>query len=80
MLLAPLVLGMAVGLQPLQLLWLNLMTDGLLGLGLGVEPAEKGTMRRPPRDPKAGIFSEGMGIYVLWVGGLIGAVALLAAG
>ena len=78
MLLAPLVLGMAVGLQPLQLLWLNLMTDGLLGLGLGVEPAEKGTMRRPPRDPKAGIFSEGMGIYVLWVGGLIGAVALLA--
>jgi Ca2+-transporting ATPase len=78
MLLAPLVLGMAVGLQPLQLLWLNLMTDGLLGLGLGVEPAEKGTMKRPPRDPKAGIFSEGMGIHVLWVGGLIGVVALLA--
>jgi Ca2+-transporting ATPase len=78
MLLAPLVLGMPVGLLPLQLLWLNLMTDGLLGLGLGVEPAEKGTMRRPPRDPRAGIFSEGLGTHVLWVGALIGAVALLA--
>jgi len=78
MLLAPLVLGTAVALLPLQLLWLNLMTDGLLGLGLGVEPAEKGTMRRPPRDPQAGIFSEGLGVHVLWVGLLIGAVALLA--
>jgi Ca2+-transporting ATPase len=78
MLLAPLVLGMPIGLLPLQLLWLNLMTDGLLGLGLGVEPAEKGTMRRPPRDPRAGIFSEGLGKHILWVGALIGAVALLA--
>ena len=78
MLLAPLLLTMPVALLPLQLLWLNLMTDGLLGLGLGVEPAEKGTMRRPPRDPQAGIFSGGMGIHVLWVGLLIGAVALLA--
>lgn len=78
MLLAPLVLGMPVGLLPLQLLWLNLMTDGLLGLGLGVEPAEKGTMRRPPRVPQASIFSEGLGTHVLWVGALIGAVALLA--
>jgi Ca2+-transporting ATPase len=78
MLLAPLLLGTAVALLPLQLLWLNLMTDGLLGLGLGVEPAEKGTMRRPPRDPQAGIFSEGLGLHVLWVGLLIGAVALLA--
>ena len=78
MLLAPLVLGLPVGLLPLQLLWLNLMTDGLLGLGLGVEPAEKGTMRRSPRDPRAGIFSEGLGIHVIWVGTLIGAVALFA--
>jgi Ca2+-transporting ATPase len=78
MLLAPLLLAMPVALLPLQLLWLNLMTDGLLGLGLGVEPAEKGTMKRPPRNPQAGIFSEGLGIHVLWVGALIGAVALLA--
>ncbi len=79
MLLAPLLLGpgAAVALMPLQLLWLNLLTDGLLGLGLGVEPAERNTMRRPPRDPQAGIFSEGLGIHVLWVGALIGAIALV---
>ncbi len=79
MLLAPLLLGAgaAVALLPLQLLWLNLLTDGLLGLGLGVEPAEKNTMRRPPRNPQAGLFSEGLGGHVLWVGALIGAVALL---
>ncbi len=79
MLLSPLLLGAgaAVALLPLQLLWLNLLTDGLLGLGLGVEPAERNTMRRPPRDPKAGLFSEGLGIHVLWVGALIGAMALL---
>ena len=79
MLLSPLLLGAgaAVALLPLQLLWLNLLTDGLLGLGLGVEPAEKNTMRRPPRDPRAGLFSEGLGAHVLWVGAFIGAVALL---
>lgn len=78
MLAAPLVIGVAVALQPLQLLWLNLLTDGLLGLGLGVEPAERNTMRRPPRDPKAGIFSEGLGRHVAWVGVLIGIVGLIA--
>ena len=78
MLLTPLLLGAeaAVALLPLQLLWLNLLTDGLLGLGLGVEPAERNTMRRPPRDPRAGIFSEGLGGHVLWVGVVIGLVAL----
>ena len=75
MLLAPF-LGINVALLPLQLLWLNLMTDGLLGLGLGVEPAEPGTMKKPPRDPKASLFSEGLGFHVLWVGVIIGVVAL----
>ncbi len=78
MLFTPLLLGMPVGLLPLQLLWLNLMTDGLLGLGLGVEPAEPGTMGRPPRDPRSGIFSGGLGRHVLWVGALIGLVGLIA--
>src|SRR5690606_41890174 len=41
------------------------------------EPSETNTMRRPPRNPQAGLFSEGLGIHVLWVGLLIGAVALL---
>jgi Ca2+-transporting ATPase len=75
MLCAPLI-GINVALLPLQLLWLNLLTDGLLGLGLGVEPAEKNVMRRRPISPKAGIFSDGLGVHVIWVGALIGAVAL----
>ncbi|RQW04678.1 cation-translocating P-type ATPase, partial [candidate division KSB1 bacterium] len=75
MLLMPLI-GPAIALLPLQLLWLNLLTDGLLGLGLGLEPAEKNTMRRPPRNPKAHFFSEGLGVHVLWVGVLIGIIAL----
>ncbi|HEX2909894.1 MAG TPA: cation-translocating P-type ATPase [Chloroflexia bacterium] len=57
-----------VALLPLQLLWLNLMTDGLLGLSMGVEPAEKQVMQRPPHSPKEGIFSGGMGLHVSWVG------------
>jgi Ca2+-transporting ATPase len=77
MLLAPL-LGINVALLPLQLLWLNLLTDGLLGLGLGVEPAEPGTMRRPPRDPSASLFAGGVARQIAWVGVLIGALALLA--
>ncbi len=75
MLFAPL-LGMTVALLPLQLLWLNLLTDGLLGLGLGVEPAEKGIMKRPPRSPQASLFSEGLGWHVVWVGCLIAIVTL----
>jgi P-type Ca2+ transporter type 2C len=62
----------AVALLPLQLLWLNLMTDGLLGLSLGVEPAEKQVMQRPPHSPQAGIFSGGLGAQVLWTGLFIG--------
>ena len=75
MLLAP-VLGKPLPLLPLQLLWLNLLTDGLLGLGLGMEPAERNVMRRPPVAPGEGVFSRGMGGHVAWVGGLIGALAL----
>ncbi|MEM8531623.1 MAG: cation-translocating P-type ATPase [Chloroflexota bacterium] len=66
----------AVALLPLQLLWLNLMTDGLLGLGMGVEPAERNVMRRAPHSPQDGIFSGGVGLQVAWTGMLIGAIAL----
>ncbi|MDX1663951.1 MAG: cation-translocating P-type ATPase, partial [Candidatus Promineifilaceae bacterium] len=79
MLLAPL-LGINVALLPLQLLWLNLLTDGLLGLGLGVEPAEPGTMRRPPRPPEASLFSGGITRQIIWVGALIGFLALFVGG
>jgi len=66
----------AVALLPLQLLWLNLMTDGLLGLSMGVEPAEKNMMQRPPHTPTDGIFSGGMGWQVTWVGLAIGVLTL----
>ncbi len=66
----------AVALLPLQLLWLNLMTDGLLGLSMGVEPAEKNVMRRTPHKPTNGIFSGGMGWQVTWVGITIGVLTL----
>jgi P-type Ca2+ transporter type 2C len=79
MLLAPF-LGMNVALLPLQLLWLNLLTDGLLGLGLGVEPAEPGAMKRPPRAPQESLFSDGMGRHVVWVGLVIGLLALAVGG
>ncbi len=75
MLLAPF-LGKPIPLLPLQLLWLNLLTDGLLGLGLGVEPAESNTMRRPPYAPQEGVFSRGAGRQTAWIGLLIGGLAL----
>jgi Ca2+-transporting ATPase len=75
MLFAPL-LGITVALLPLQLLWLNLLTDGLLGLGLGVEPPERDTMKHPPRSPQAGFLSAGLGRQIVWIGTLIGLVGL----
>jgi Ca2+-transporting ATPase len=72
---APL-LGVNVALRPLQLLWLNLLTDGLLGLGLGLEPADAGIMRRPPRPPGAPILDRIAGAHVSWVGAVTAAAAL----
>ncbi|OQX06568.1 MAG: ATPase [Desulfobulbaceae bacterium A2] len=68
--------GMPTPLLPLQLLWLNLLTDGLLGVGLGMEPAERGVMRRKPFSPKAGIFSQGVGGQTVRIGLVIGLVSL----
>ena len=64
---------------PLQLLWLNLMTDGLLGLSMGVEPAEPGVMQRGPHRPSDGLWAGQLGHRTAWVGTLIG-VATLAVG
>ncbi|MBD0327356.1 MAG: HAD-IC family P-type ATPase, partial [Pyrinomonadaceae bacterium] len=58
-------IGMPLVLQPLQLLWLNLLTDGLLGLGLGVEKSERNVMRRPPARPEDGIFSGGLTRHIV---------------
>jgi Ca2+-transporting ATPase len=75
---APL-LGLPEPLLPVQLLWLNLLTDGLLGLGLSAEPAEAGTMRRPPVRPEEGIFARGLTRQIVVTGALIGAAVLAAA-
>jgi Ca2+-transporting ATPase len=65
-------LGLPMPLTPLQLLWLNLLTDGLLGLGIGVERPEPDLMKRPPVAPGSQIFDRRTTRYVLFTGGLIG--------
>jgi Ca2+-transporting ATPase len=75
MLLAPIV-NMPLPLLPLQILWINLVTDGLPGLALGVENTERNTMRRPPYPPNENIFGRGLGANILWVGALMGIVSL----
>ena len=75
MLISPL-LGMPLALLPLQILWINLVTDGLPGLALSIENAERDIMKRKPFHPKESIFSRGMGKRILWIGFLMGIVSL----
>jgi P-type Ca2+ transporter type 2C len=77
-LLAPL-LGMPLPLIPLQILWINLLADGLLALALSVEPAERKIMRRPPRPPDESIFGRGVGRGIIWIGLLLGLLLLAIA-
>ncbi len=69
-------LGLPLPLLPLHILWVNLVTDGLPGLALTVEPAEPGIMRRPPRPPGETMFAHGVWQHILWVGGLMSALVL----
>lgn len=69
-------LDLPVPLLPIQILWVNLVTDGLPGLALAVEPAEKKLMNRPPRAPKESIFAHGLWQHTVWVGLLTAAVTL----
>ncbi len=75
MLIAPF-LGMPLPLLAVQILWINLVTDGLPGLALAIEDAEKGIMNRPPWKPSESIFSRGMGWRILWIGFLMGIISL----
>ncbi|MCM1982954.1 cation-translocating P-type ATPase [Lyngbya confervoides] len=65
---APLLGLGGVPLSPLQILWMNLVTDGLPALALAVEPADCNVMRQPPRDPRESIFARGLGWYMVRVG------------
>ena len=70
--------GMPIPLLPIHILWINLVTDGLPGLALSAEPAERGIMQRPPRPPDESIFAGGMWQHMLWVGLLIGGLSILS--
>lgn len=69
--------GWPLPLVPIQILWMNLVTDGLPAVALGVEPPEPGTMDRPPRPPAEGVFARGLGWRVLGRG-LVIALSTLA--
>jgi len=75
MLLAPF-LGLPLPLTAIQILWINLVTDGLPGLAMSFEPSEKNVMEREPFGPNENIFGRGMGRHILWVGLLMGLVTL----
>ncbi|MBC7748580.1 MAG: cation-translocating P-type ATPase [Methylotenera sp.] len=68
--------GLPIPLLAIHILWINLITDGLPGLALVSEPAEANIMKRPPRNSKENIFSNGMAVHILWVGFLMGVVTI----
>lgn len=68
--------GLGSPLLPIQILWMNLVTDGLPALALGLESPEKGVMQRRPRQPQEGIFAGGVGTAILIQGMVIGMVSL----
>jgi Ca2+-transporting ATPase len=70
-------LGMPLPLLPLQILWINLLTDGLPAVALAVEPPERNIMKRPPFHPRESIFSRGLGPHLIWVGLVMAAVSLV---
>ncbi|MBW4564209.1 MAG: cation-translocating P-type ATPase [Mojavia pulchra JT2-VF2] len=65
---APLIGLGGVPLTPLQILWMNLVTDGLPALALAVEPPEPDVMKRPPFSPRESIFARGLGSYMIRIG------------
>jgi Ca2+-transporting ATPase len=70
---------MPLPLIPLQILWVNLLADGLLALALSVEPSERKIMRRAPRPSNESVFSRGVGREIVWIGLLLGLLLLAIA-
>ena len=69
-------IGLPLPLRPVQILWINLVTDGFPGLALGVEPAEPDVMHRKPRPPNESIFAHGVWQQVITIGLLMGFLTL----
>ncbi len=75
MVLAPF-LGLPLPLLAIQILWINLVTDGAPALSLGVEPAHPRAMKQPPRDPSSSILGDGLWQHAVWVGLLMAGLVL----
>jgi len=71
-------IGLPRPLLPIQILWINLVTDGLPALALGLDPREAYLMNHPPRDPSEGIFSGKMGFNIFSQGIYIGIITLIS--
>ncbi|MGM9683406.1 MAG: cation-translocating P-type ATPase, partial [Eubacteriales bacterium] len=65
-------------LEPAHMLWINLITDSLPALALGMEYAEKDDMKKPPRNPKESIFSDGVGVGIAYQGFFVAILTLAA--
>ena len=66
------IFGEPVPLVPIQMLWINLVTDGLPAIALGIDPPARDIMGRPPRDPRESVFSRGLSLRIIERGILIG--------
>ncbi|WP_407268017.1 calcium-translocating P-type ATPase, SERCA-type [Radiobacillus sp. PE A8.2] len=71
-------LGLPLPLTPVQILWVNLVTDGLPAMALGLDQSEANVMKNKPRNPKEGVFARGLGFKIISRGLLIGIITLLA--
>ncbi|WP_027408192.1 calcium-translocating P-type ATPase, SERCA-type [Anoxybacteroides tepidamans] len=71
-------LALPLPLVPIQILWVNLVTDGLPAMALGLDQAEDNVMKRKPRHPKEGVFARGLGWKIVSRGFIIGIVTLAA--
>jgi Ca2+-transporting ATPase len=70
-------LGLPRPLIPIQILWINLITDGFPALALGVDPPEEGIMDRPPRNPQESIFARGRGASIVEMGLVMSILVLI---
>lgn len=72
------VIGLPIALLPIQILWVNLISDGLPAIMLSFEKAEKNNMERPPRPVRENVFAHGLGYHIIWVGLLMAGLCLSA--
>ena len=65
-------------LRPTHLLWINLITDSIPAIALGMEEAEGDTMNQPPRDAREGVFARGLGTDIIWQSVMVTVLTVLA--